>query len=328
MILTGQVLLILGIAGMALSRDWFPITIAAYWMSGLAVGAIYPPIIAWITGGDGTGRRRQSDVSRVLITFCLAWNLGMICGQLGGGFLFAFDSRSPLWVALSLAVVNVGLFLRAVEPAALVPVAEDAADPDAAKERSLSSAFARVGWVANLGGAFSIGLILHLFPHLAVSLDISSERHGIMLGIMRVAIVGVYLVMHSLSFWHHRFSVHLAVQAVALAGLWQLTRATTEAGLVLGLCALGCLLGFNYFASTFYSTTGSHDRKKGFFSGINEGVIALGIATGSLVGGLWGLHAGLRAPYLLGMVVLAVFIIAQCAMVRVIARQSRRVCPS
>ena len=49
---------------------------------------------------------------------------------------------------------------------------------------------------------------------------------------------------------------------------------------------------------------------------------------GGTPGGLWGLHAGLRAPYLLGMVVLAVFIIAQCAMVRVIARQSRRVCPA
>ena len=312
--------------GLLMFHDQGCLFLVLYGLNAVAAGAIYPPIIAWMTGGDGTRRRKRADVSRAIIGFCLAWNLGLICGQVGGGILFAMDPRWPLLVSLGLNLGNFCLFARAVEPALPATGDEVRDDADSEAEQRLSSAFAQVGWVANLGSAFSVGLVLHLLPHLAVSLGISSQHHGYILGVMRVAVISAYLLMYTLSFWHHRFAVHLVVQAIALCGLLQLSRAVSEAGLMLGLAGLGCLLGFNYFASTYYSTTGSHDRNKGLFSGINEAMIALGMAVGAIVGGLWGMQAGPRAPYVLGAAILVASAIVQGVLVNTRVARVRKGC--
>lgn len=317
MVISGSAILISSIIGIIVSQGHFSATIVSYWASGIATGAIYPPIIAWMTGGDGTHHRNRTEVSRILVRFCLTWNFGLICGQLGGGILFSLGSYWPSWFALCLSIVNLCLLIGAIEPSWKTPLGENVPAPDTAEERAICSIFTLVSWVASLGSAFSVGLIVHLFPHLVVSMGIPAERHGFMLGIMRLICIATYLIMHRRSFWHYRFSVHVAVQTIALIGLYQVTRAKTELGLVLGLCAVGCLLGFNYFASIYYSTTGSRDREKGLFNGINEGVIALGFFLGSLVGGFWGLHAGPRTPYLLGMGVLTLSIMAQFIILRI-----------
>lgn len=324
LVMAGAVTAAVSAGGLLLCRGqgpWMPIF---YGLNAVSGGVIYPPIIAWLTAGDGTRRRKRTEVSRAIITFCLAWNTGLICGQYGGGVLFAVDPRWPLALAVGLSALTFCLFVRAVEPdlATMDEEVRDEADTEA--EQRLSSAFAWVSWIANLGSSFCVGLVMHLFPHLAVSLGVPSDDHGFLLAAMRVVIIGAYFLMFSFTFWHHRFVVHLVVQVVAFAGLLQLSRAVSEAGLLLGLSALGCLLGFNYFASLYYSTTGSHDRKKGLVSGINEAIIGLGLGAGAIVGGLWGMHAGPRAPYELGAAVLVVSAVVQTILVNTRVARVRR----
>jgi MFS family permease len=76
------------------SRHW-PYFVA-YTVSGAALGAIYPPIIAWL----GQGRNGRG-ASRVYFVFCLAWNAGVMSGQASGGWLFHQEASWPLRAALA-----------------------------------------------------------------------------------------------------------------------------------------------------------------------------------------------------------------------------------
>ena len=42
-------------------------------------------------------------------------------------------------------------------------------------DQARSGVFARLGWIANLGGSFSVGVVLHLFPDLAVALGLADD---------------------------------------------------------------------------------------------------------------------------------------------------------
>jgi predicted MFS family arabinose efflux permease len=79
---------------------------------------------------------------------------------------------------------------------------------------------------------------------------------------------------------------------------------------------LGLLGGYNYFASLYYSTTGSKSHRKGLASGIHEATLSIGFAAGSMAGGVAGHLAGVRAPYVLGMAVIAFLVVIQIILYR------------
>jgi len=315
--LIGTGLHLLSVVGLVTLHDHFGWYIAAYWLGGVAGGAIYPPLIAWLTrGNEEAGRHQRVQATRTLMRFCLAWNLGLICGQYGGGMLYAL---APIWALASSGVfglVNLGLVARLKEIAPPALVRDPAFATQGALDQKLSAAFAHVGWVANLGHAFCVALVMHLFPDLAVRLGVAPEHHGLMLAIMRGVIIATYFLMHRLAFWHRRFSVALVAQAIAIIGLLVLSQAQTKLGLTLGLCALGLLLGFNYFASLYYSTTGHAEKQKGLVTGIHEATLGLGMAVGCVVGGYTGVVLGPRAPYLLGAAVIVCAAVAQIIVYR------------
>ena len=297
-ICTGILVMLLGLASCGLLVPGTTLYFAAYWLVGIGAGLIYPPIIAWLSQGPNVCNG-ASGVSRTLIRFCLAWNLGLICGQMSGGWLFAIGRHWPLVAGVGLLTIDliVALTTRGT-PVVTTGDAPDPADP-AVQRRSVSAAFARLSWISNLGGAFAISVIFHLFPKLMVTLDVSSGRHGMMLVLIRLVAMSAYLVMYRSAFWHYRFSVSLVVQAVAVAGLVMITVASNQLMLLAGLAAIGLLVGHNYFASLYYSTSGATEERIGAASGIHEATLGLGFAGGSLLGGLLGNLAGVRMPYLL-----------------------------
>jgi MFS family permease len=288
----------------------------AYIASGFAFGAIYPPIIAWLSQG-----RRGRSASRAYLFFCLAWNCGVLSGQLVGGWLFQEGGATwPLRAALALLVAE-GLCLLLVPAAAPNASAEE---HQARTATELSAAFARLAWVANVGGAFSISIVIFLFPKLLVRLGVPAEGHGSLLAVGRLFAIATYCLLHASTFWHHRFTVALAAQALGVLGMLVLATAETTSGLTAGLASLSVLLGYNYFASLYYSTTGSADHRKGAASGVHEATLAVGFAGGSLFGGLAGRYAGDRAPYLLAAGVMTVLVLPQMALHgRLVRRQQK-----
>ena len=141
-----------------------------------------------------------------------------------------------------------------------------------------------------------------------------------MLAIGRTIVINTFLLMYKSSFWHHCFSVSIAVQLLGIVGLIGLAVFETFIGLMVGLSFLSVLLGYNYFSSLYYSSTGSADHKKGAAIGLNEATLALGMTGGALFGGVTGSLYGGRAPFLLAASVITCLAVGQIFVYRKLVR--------
>ena len=282
----------------------------AYLLAGIGGGAIFPALTAWLTSGTSP-RSNWSRVSGRLVVFCVAWNLGILSAQITGGILYDIDRLAPFIAAMLVGLVNLGAAIMASPIPLIHPDFDIDEHGDHFDHRARSATFARLAWIANLAGAFSMSMVLHLLPRLVVDIGIPPDAHGFMLATMRLLVMGVYLLMYGLNFWHHRFSTALVSQLIAVLGLTLIALAGNAPILWLGLAGLAQLMGYNYFASLYYTTSGSTEEQRGAATGIHEATIAAGFTLGSTIGGLVGQHTDLRAPYALSAAVILALALVQ-----------------
>lgn len=286
---------------------WF---LPCYWLLGVGLGGLYPPLIGWLNQGESAHTNRRG-VSRTLIIYCVAWNVGMMCGQLTAGSVFPLGTDWVYGIASVIAFVNLliaGMASRRVVPLVVTsfvgpPIVSDSID--------LAVAFKKLGWIANLGGMFGGSMVLHLLPDLAVKIGIDPNQHGMLLAGWRTTIIATYFLMHRWDYWHYRFRASVASQCLAAAGLLVIAFANSEIMLFIGLIMLGQLIGYNYFSGLFYSTAGTNDKGRAFAAGVHEATLATGMATGTVIGGVLGSQVHFRAPYVLAAIVLVVIILVQ-----------------
>ena len=289
------------------SSAWF---LPCYWLSGIGLGLIYPPLIGWLNQGDDPHANHQG-VSRRLIIFCIAWNAGMMSGQLSGGSLFEQGAEWALRAAFAAASINLAVSLVAARQTGYIPAGVPGPVQTRPALSVLASAYKRLSWIANLGGVFGASLIIHLLPAVMTEMNIAAASHGRLLFGWRGVIIATYIVMHCVGFWHYRLSVSLASQVLGAVGLVVIAQAESAAMLLVGLALQGQLVGFNYFSGLYYSTAGSSDEGRTLAAGIHEATLATGMATGTIVGGVFGSWINHRLPYLLAAGVIVVLIIAQ-----------------
>ena len=198
-------------------RAWF---LPRYWLLGAGLGFVYPPLIAWLNRGSGSAGDGR-DVSRRLILFCVAWNFGMMAGQLTAGSLFAVEPEWTYRVGFVVAMLNVVLALIAALSLHQVHDEAKGEGHTVVQNRSieLAARFKRLSWIANLGGMFGGSLVIHLLPDLAVTIGIAADRHGNLLAGWRAVVIATYLLLHFTDFWHYRFRVSLASQILGALGL-------------------------------------------------------------------------------------------------------------
>lgn len=274
-----------------------PEFLLGYWLLGIAVGFIYPPLVGWLNQGEDAHANR-AGVSRRLIFFCIAWNFGMMVGQLGGGEVYEWGPLWTLGAALWAAVINLAIVLAAVWMVTHLPPVD--ASATAAHQHAgvaMASVFKRISWIANLGGVFGGSIVIHLLPNVMATLHIAPDRHGRLLAGWRAVIIATYLLMHFASFWHYRLGVSLMSQLLGAAGLIVISQANSPEFLMAGLALLGQLVGFNYFSGLYYSTAGSSHETRALAAGIHEATLAAGMAIGTLGGGFLGTWIDPRLPY-------------------------------
>lgn len=279
-----------------------PVFYAAAILLGICAGLIFPPLIAWLSE-DG------QDTSRRLFRFCVAWNAGVVAAQLSGGWLYTVNPALPLLVAAGpmAAVVVLLVAWKPGKPAPVAAVAERRpAETIVAKPEART--FAYIAWVCNVSGALSFSLLVHLFPYLAHEAGISPPLHGAIMALNRTVVIATYFLMYRSSFWHFRLSTAFASQVLAMVGLGMVGFSSSIALVAVGVILAGVMLGYNYFASIYYSTVAFSAGRKGSASGIHEASLAFGGAFGGVVGGIIGTVYGSRMPYRLSVVVLAIFI--------------------
>ncbi|MBI3864559.1 MAG: MFS transporter [Planctomycetia bacterium] len=288
---------------------WF---LPGYCLLGVGLGFLYPPLIGWLNQGDDV-HSNQNAVSRRLILFCVAWNAGMMCGQLAGGTLYRHGARATLGTAFVVALANLAFsIVAAIWVRQLPAVLPEMMEPPR-EATALASRYQRLSWIANLGGVFGASMVFHLLPDVIVNLGISSDAHGRLLAVWRAIIIAMYLLMHVSSFWHYRLNVSLASQALGAVGMSVIALAQSTEMLLVGLALLGQLVGFNYFSGLYYSTAGSSHETRALAAGIHEATLAAGMSFGMVAGGLFGSLFGHRFPYQLAASVIAVLIAVQLA---------------
>lgn len=287
-----------------------PWSLAGYWLLGIGLGFVYPPLIGWLNQGeDAHGNRR--GVSRTLILFCVAWNLGMMCGQLTAGSLFAWGANWTYGIAFLVAVANGVVASVAARRVIRWSASANDATPPKNEAVELAAAFKRLSWIANLGGMFGGSMVIHLLSDLAVTIGVPPDDHGMLLACWRGVIIATYLLMHHAVFWHYRLSTSVASQVLAACGLVVISRAESAETLLVGLALLGQLVGYNYFSGLFYSTAGSSHEGRALAAGIHEATLALGMAIGTIAGGVLGSLVNQRMPYLLAAVMILVLTAVQ-----------------
>lgn len=308
----GAVLANLSIAACGLidvESAWF---LPGYCFMGVGLGFQYPPLIGWLNQGEDAHANHRG-VSRTLILFCVAWNLGMMCGQFTAGWLFEVGAEWAYRVAFLGSLANLALALAAIRW--VVPLSATDKDMPTPEYHALrrAAAYKRLSWVANLGGMFGGSLVIHLLPKLAVLIGVPSDNHGMLLACWRVTVIGTYLLMHYVAFWHYRLGPSLASQLLAAIGLIVIWRADSAVTLLIGLALLGQLVGYNYFSGLFYATAGSPHDSRALAAGLHEATLAGGMAIGTLAGGLAGTLFDPRVPYLLAAAAIVVLVFVQLA---------------
>ena len=292
----------------------------AYTCVGVSVGHVYPSVIAWLSQGGG-----RMEASRRFLRFGIAFNLGILGGQIGGGWLYDHvSSTAPLLTAIGLALGTVICLLCVREPEPGDGTVADGAETVGVRhaERTSARRFIRLAWLANFSGMFSMSTLWFLFPTLAVSLGIPAEKHGVVLGVGRAAVIGVYTLMHVVPAWHHRFRFSVLAQLLGLSGMILVCVGRHPASLACGVVMLSVLLAYNYFASLFYNRTGHDDQRKGAAFGLNEAFLSLGASGGSLLGGWASTGLGERAPFQLAAILIAASLAVQLVWFRAGRRKS------
>lgn len=290
-----------------LQSRWF---LAAYWLLGVGLGFLYPPLIGWLNRGEDAHANRRG-VSRTLILFCIAWNVGMMSGQLSAGWLFSWGRHWLCAIAFAVALENGVLAVIAARLVRGVPRVASDSPPPPEGAVALAAAFKRLSWIANLGGMFGGAMIVHLLPDLAVTIGVPADDHGMLLAFWRGVIIATYLLMHHAVFWHYRLITSAASQVVAAVGLVVIALAQSATTLFIGLALLGQLVGYNYFSGLFYSTAGSDHDRRALAAGIHEATLAIGMAVGTIAGGVLGSLVNQRLPYALAAAVIGVLLCVQ-----------------
>ena len=288
-----------GAACLVVSLAIFLIPGSAWWQLylvypcvGLAVGQIYPPVIALLSHGT---HPRQASL-RFLI-FGLCFNFGILCGQAGGGWLYDHVSpQAPVQAALVLAS-GTFLCLCCVRQPSDLTEASQPAPPHVTHDPLRAEQFVRLGWLANCAGMFSMSTLWFLFPKLLVTLSIPADTHGLILSAGRATVMLCYLTMHLLSHWHFRFRFSMLSQTLGCLGMLTVSFAGSPLTLGLGVILMSVMMGYNYFSSLFYNRHAHADHKQGRGFGLNEAFLGLGAAGGSLLGGLMIGDWGTRAPF-------------------------------
>ena len=274
----------------------------------LGTAFFWPSMMRWV------GEEERGEELRVRIgNFNLALMAGVMVGPVIGGVIFPVNYRFPYLLAVLMVFLVLLLFLFRREEAkkaagSTIPAAQDS------EKSAFSPAFIYVGWVANFASWFAIGSAETLFPKLALQLGVSKLALGILISLIPLGQIVVFVWLRRGGGWHYNFRLLIAFQLLGAAGMALFFAAGAGWIFALAFLLTGFCGGMTYFSSLFYSLY--RQEAKGRKSGFHESFLGLGVALGPLAGGLVASGGGLRAPYMLNIVVFFLAVIAQGEILR------------
>jgi MFS family permease len=250
----------------------------------------WPPLQAWLAE---VGYDR--GLSQRLGSFNLSWSLGIMIGPVIGGYLFGLDYRYPWCYGVSLNILIVTLLLctnvRVERPV----------DPGDGTKRvptdGAPAGFWGISLWANFVCWFSLANVQSIYPKLASMRGFSPELIGYLLFLIGALETVTFFMLRRSSFWHYRYLPLAFVHGAAACGMLLIFGSKSISVLSCAFPLLGLGLGLSYYSSIYYGLSGRQDR--GRRTGIHEFIVGSGFLVGPVTGGACAQFIGLRSPFLL-----------------------------
>jgi MFS family permease len=279
-------------------------------VNGLALSIYWPSLQAWIADHPtGTG---QGGLARDIGTFNLSWTAATLAGPIFSGFLYGIYPRLPFLVAAAIALMLFILVFTSVHESRLTP-AMTAFPVDTATSNRRKS-FLYAAWVANFASWFIMGNTRYQFPKLARELNIAPHIIGLLLGFIGLALFTGFFLLRRTDRWLFSRAYLFGAQILALAGISLLVVSKESTLFALGFVMIGLSCSVTYYSSLYYAVHLLAEKGRG--TGLHESILGGGAVLGPILGGVAAQYAGLRAPYLLCLAVLAAALGAQFIIVK------------
>lgn len=274
--------------GMALVQSVTGLLLLAV-LSGSGLALLWPPVEAWLADLSGHSPRL---LNRNIGLFNIAWTAGLMIGPLFAGYLWDTQGEGVFMVAGTTALFC--LLLAVFTPTA--PPADAHVAPPAHVDSALVTRFLFMAWLAMVGCVFARGMVGGCFPNLGESLHYSKALVGKLQFMMAAGQFVAFLVTRMTRVWQYRLAplwISLSVSAVAmLAALY----AGSPWVFAVAFFIAGAALGVTYMAGITYALSSSPEGR-GKRVGFHEGIMGIGLVSGSFLGGQIAQHVNLQAPF-------------------------------
>ena len=279
-------------------------------LNGCGMAVFWPAFQAWVAES-----RNGSGLARNIGSFNMSWTASHLLGPTLAGFLFALHARLPFWMA---ALLCFSLFLAmwaSAKERAFHPGLEGESRPSESAEPKFGRNFLYAIWIANFASFFILGNARYQFPKLARELTMSSYTIGLLMSCIGFAQFLGFFLLRGSARWHFNRLYLFGAQLLAAVGLVLLVY-TSNRGLVFAstFLMLGFCASLTYYSSLYYAVRLLQRKGKG--AGLHESILGGGVVLGPLLGGVAAHTAGLRAPYVLCLNLLAVAVAAEWIILR------------
>ena len=276
-------------------------------MNGLCFSIFWPCFQAWIAD-----RLTKGSLLRDLGNFNLSWTSATLIGPVFSGFIYALHPRLPFVFAAVLALTVFLIVWRSLQDEKIQTKDEERFVPRETSTLRMNLLYA--AWVANFASFFVIANARYQFPRLARELNFSSYTIGLIIGCLGFALFSGFFILRKSDRWHSKASYLVGSHALAVAGLLLICVSNKPLLFAFALILVGLSASVTIYSSQFYVV--QFMKKKGKGTGIHESVVGAGALSGPILGGIAAQFAGLRAPYLLCLVVLFVAVIVEIRLLR------------
>jgi len=267
-------------------------------LNGLGMAIFWPAFQAWIAES-----RNGSGLARNIGSFNMSWTASHLIGPTLAGFLFALHSRLPFWMA---AVLCFLLFLTMrASVSERVPPPQKRIESLSPESEGLKQGrnFLYAIWIANFASFFILANARYQFPKLAREMMMSPYAIGLLMSCIGLAQFLGFFFLRGSERWHFNKFYLLGAQLLAAAGLLLIYLSNRQWVFALAFLMFGLCASLTYYSSLYYAVRLM--KRKGKGAGLHESILGSGVVLGPLLGGIAAHAVGLRAPYILCLIVLA-----------------------
>jgi MFS family permease len=305
---------------------WLCILLTTIALGGQAL--VWPALHAWV-GGEPDAKKRARNMS----SFNISWSSGVALTPLLAGPLYDYDYRLPFVGMFVFGTITL-LIIRTMprEDQHFTETTEEALTLRASEQRE-AEIFLFAAWCANMMANCLVGATRSAFPKRIDNLIADGElrllfealpsaalnaapatRYSVLaFGLAAVTALAFFLMGRSHR-WRYRLELMLWVQVAAAAACTVLGQTKSLAVMMFCFMIIGLNYGYCFFASVYYSLASLQHKHRNATA--NEGAVGIGVLIGGFAFGFIGGAWGVRVPFLLTPILMAMALAAQILLVR------------